>query len=887
VVVRDSVIDFYPMKAFRMVTRSTWLLSLLIVAANLVAWQLLHRPVQAPDFDGKVAGMAYNAFQRWDDPRKRKFPSVDQVDADLAMLAGHTRSLRTYSSSEFPELPALAERHGLRLTAGVWLDGRSLNNRREIEAVKTAVREHRSVARVIVGNEALLRGDLTTRELILFLNELRKEVDVPVSTAEPWHVWLRNPELARHVDFITVHLLPYWEGVPANEALGYALQRLDQLQRSFPGKPIVIGEIGWPSRGDRFDDASAGPALQARFIREFATLAQSRSLDYFLMEAVDQPWKRANEGRVGAYWGVFNADRTPKFAMSGAVSSDPQWPGKALAASALAFVPILWFFVAFARMRLASRVAFAAMIQAVASLVVWLVALPFEFYLRPIDWVALGFLLPSLLAMAAILLANGFEFVEMYWPGNLRRRFEPKPLAPGAPEPRVSIHLACCNEPPAMVIATLDSLQRLEYGNFEVLVIDNNTKDEALWRPVEAHVAKLGERFRFFHLPSWPGFKAGALNFALAQTDPMAEVVGVVDADYVVRRDWLRALVGHFDDPKVAVVQAPQAHRDWDRQPFRRMMNYEYDGFFRVGMHHRNERDAIIQHGTMTLIRATALREHGQWAEWTICEDAELGLRLMKAGLSTVYVDRVMGEGLTPDDFAAFRKQRRRWAQGAMQILKGHWHTLVSGRQLTAGQRYHFLTGWLSWLGDALHLVFAFGAMFWTVGVLAAPKYFSLPIPLFMVPLFVFFVAKALFGPLLYARRVRCSGSDIAGAALAGMGLSHAVARGVFSGLAFRSAVFEITRKGAAPAACALPDSGYGAVREEAVLLAGLAVCVVGVALTRTPGQVESAMWMAILALQALPYAAALACTALSRMPERAGEASVADGRTALPAGAA
>ncbi|RPH66727.1 MAG: glycosyltransferase [Burkholderiales bacterium] len=875
------------MKAFRMVTRSTWLLSLLIVAANLVAWQLLHRPVQAPDFDGKVAGMAYNAFQRWDDPRKRKFPSVDQVDADLAMLAGHTRSLRTYSSSEFPELPALAERHGLRLTAGVWLDGRSLNNRREIEAVKTAVREHRSVARVIVGNEALLRGDLTTRELILFLNELRKEVDVPVSTAEPWHVWLRNPELARHVDFITVHLLPYWEGVPANEALGYALQRLDQLQRSFPGKPIVIGEIGWPSRGDRFDDASAGPALQARFIREFATLAQSRSLDYFLMEAVDQPWKRANEGRVGAYWGVFNADRTPKFAMSGAVSSDPQWPGKALAASALAFVPILWFFVAFARMRLASRVAFAAMIQAVASLVVWLVALPFEFYLRPIDWVALGFLLPSLLAMAAILLANGFEFVEMYWPGNLRRRFEPKPLAPGAPEPRVSIHLACCNEPPAMVIATLDSLQRLEYGNFEVLVIDNNTKDEALWRPVEAHVAKLGERFRFFHLPSWPGFKAGALNFALAQTDPMAEVVGVVDADYVVRRDWLRALVGHFDDPKVAVVQAPQAHRDWDRQPFRRMMNYEYDGFFRVGMHHRNERDAIIQHGTMTLIRATALREHGQWAEWTICEDAELGLRLMKAGLSTVYVDRVMGEGLTPDDFAAFRKQRRRWAQGAMQILKGHWHTLVSGRQLTAGQRYHFLTGWLSWLGDALHLVFAFGAMFWTVGVLAAPKYFSLPIPLFMVPLFVFFVAKALFGPLLYARRVRCSGSDIAGAALAGMGLSHAVARGVFSGLAFRSAVFEITRKGAAPAACALPDSGYGAVREEAVLLAGLAVCVVGVALTRTPGQVESAMWMAILALQALPYAAALACTALSRMPERAGEASVADGRTALPAGAA
>ncbi|MCL4184138.1 MAG: glycosyltransferase [Burkholderiaceae bacterium] len=864
-----------------MVTRTSLLLSLLIVAANLLAWQLLHRPLPAPDFEGAVAGMAYNAFQRWDDPRKRKYPSVEEIDADLRMLAQHTRSLRTYSSNEIPELPALALRHGLRLTAGVWLDTRSLNNWREIEAAKAAAYEYGNIERLIAGNESLLRGDLTVRELIVYLNELRKATHVPVSTAEPWHVWMRNPELARHVDFITVHLLPYWEGVPAQEALDYAMQRLDQMQRRFPGKPIVIGEIGWPSRGDRFDGASAGPALQARFVREFLALADTRALDYFLMEAVDQPWKRSNEGRVGAYWGLFNADRTPKFAMSGAVSGDPRWQGKALAASVLAFAPILWFFSAFARMRLASRMAFAVMIQAVVSLLVWLVALPFDYYLRPIDWFALLFLLPSLLTMGAILLANGFEFVEMYWPGNLRRRFGPRPLAPGARQPRVSIHVACCNEPPAMVIATLDSLQRLDYENFEVLVVDNNTRDEALWRPVEDHVARLDARFRFFHLPSWPGFKAGALNFALSQTDPAVEIVGVIDADYVVRRDWLTALMGHFDDGRVAVVQAPQAHRDWYSQPFRRMMNYEYDGFFRIGMHHRNERDAIIQHGTMTLIRAGALREHGQWAEWTICEDAELGLRLMKAGLSTVYVDRVMGEGLTPDDFAAFRKQRRRWAQGAMQILKGHWHTLIHGGALTPGQRYHFLTGWLSWVGDALHLVFAFAAMFWTVAVIVAPQYFSLPIPLFMVPLFVFFAAKALFGPLLYARHVRCSAADIAGAALAGMGLSHAVARGVFDGLALRGAVFEITRKGARDGASgALPDAGYGAVREEALLLAGLASCVVGVALTRTPGQIESAMWMTILALQALPYAAALACTAMSRMPERASEPSTVEERT-------
>lgn len=865
-----------------MVSAPALLLALAIVAANLGIWQLLNPRIDAPDFHGRVTGMAYNAFQRWDDPTKRRYPGVEAVEADLAMLADHTRRIRTYSSSEIPELPAIAGRYGLKVTAGVWLDRRSLNNRREMEAARRAAHENASIERIIVGNESMLREDVDERQLIAYLNEMRKATDVPVSTAEPWHIWLSHPELARHVDFITVHLLPYWEGVPGHEALAHAMQRLDQLHRRFPDKPIVIGEIGWPSRGDRFEVAQATPAMQARFIREFVTHARANSIDYYLMEAVDQPWKTANEGRVGAYWGVFDADRTPKFEMTGPIGNDPHWGDKALAASLLALGPILWFFAAFPRMRLASRATFAVMLQAVASLAVWLLALPFDYYLRPSDWAALALLLPSLGAMVAILLANGFEFVEMYWQGNLRRVFGPRPLQAGAREPRVSVHLACCNEPPGMVIATLDSLARLDYWNYEVLVIDNNTKDEALWEPVRAHVEKLGERFRFFHLPSWPGFKAGALNFGLAQTDPGAEIVGVVDADYVVRRDWLRSLVAHFDDARVAVVQAPQAHRDWQHQPLRRMMNYEYDGFFRIGMHHRNERDAIIQHGTMTLIRAQALREHGRWAEWTICEDAELGLRLMQAGYSTVYVDEVMGEGLTPEDFGSFRRQRRRWAQGAMQILKGHWGTLVAGERLSLGQRYHFLTGWLSWLGDALHLVFAFAAMFWTLGVLAAPQWFSLPIALFMMPLLVFFIVKALFGPLLYARRVRCPVADIAGSALAGMALSHAIGRGIFSGLAFRRAVFEITRKAGSTDAKAAPARPASAVREEAFLFSGLVVCAIGVLLTQPERQIEATLWTAILLLQSLPYAAALACDALSRVPQRAAAAEPA--RQAVPA---
>jgi exo-beta-1,3-glucanase (GH17 family)/cellulose synthase/poly-beta-1,6-N-acetylglucosamine synthase-like glycosyltransferase len=849
-------------------------LAAVLAVGNLVAWHQWHQPVAAPDAQGPIAGLAYSPFGRWDSPIEQRFPSNASIDADLRMLGGLTRRIRTYSASELPDLPAIAAEHGLKVTAGAWLDGRADNNRKELDALKQAVRDNPAIERVIVGNETLLHGSVGIDRLVEHLREMRRALRVPVSTAEPWHIWMRYPELARNVDYIAVHLLPYWEGVPSEVAVDYALERFEQVKARFPNKHVVIGEIGWPSRGDRLtragSTATASPMEQARFMREFLARVKGKPVDYFVMEAIDQPWKASNEGRVGAYWGLFHADRTPKFQLDGPVVADRHWEIEAALASLVGFVAMAWFTTRFARMRLASRIAYSLLLQGAASFVVWLLAVPFDHYLRASDWIALGVLVPTLLLMLAVVLANGFEFVEMFWRGNLRRTFGAKPLAPGACESKVSLHLACCNEPPDMVIATLESLSRLQYANYEVLVVDNNTRDPALWEPVRDWVDRLGDaRFRFFHLPEWPGFKAGALNYALSQTAPDAEVVGVVDADYIVRSDWLQSLVGHFDDPRVAVVQTPQAHRGWARQVFRRMMNWEYDGFFRIGMHHRNERDAIIQHGTMTLIRARALAEHGRWSEWCICEDAELGLRLMGAGLQTVYVDSVMGEGLTPDGFAQYKKQRRRWAQGAMQVLKGHWRGLLGPGPLSPAQRYHFVSGWLPWIGDALHLVFTFGAMAWTVGLLAAPKQFDYTITLYMVPLVVFFGLRAMLGPLLYWRRVRCSVGEILGAALAGMGLSHAVGLGVIAGLTQRDGVFEITGKGAGkPARPRAAARGLGAAREEGLLLLGLLVCAFGVAITREPGHLESALWLGVLGLQAFPYAAALLCALLSGLPE-------------------
>ena len=103
----------------------------------------------------------------------------------------------------------------------------------------------------------------------------------------------------------------------------------------------------------------------------------------------------------------------------------------------------------------------------------------------------------------------------------------------------------------------------------------------------------------------------------------------------------------------------------------------EYRGFFHIGMVERNERNAIIQHGTMTLVRRDALEEVGGWAEWCITEDAELGLRLFEAGYEAAYIPRSYGRGLMPDTFIAYKSQRYRWAYGAMQILKHHAGALL------------------------------------------------------------------------------------------------------------------------------------------------------------------------------------------------------------------
>ncbi len=844
---------------------------LVVLAAHAGVWAWFNRPASMTDWEGSLQAVSFDPHRADQNPNEGRNPTQAQIDEDLALVSTFAQGIRTYSTlNGQDEIPPMAAEHGLSVIAGAWLDKRQDNNEAEIAGLIRIANDNANVKRLMVGNEAVLRGDVTVAELIRMIKKVKSQVDQPVSTAEPWHIWLDHPELVEATDFIAVHLLPYWEGVPADQALDYITRRYDQLARAYPGKKIVISEIGWPSDGRMRDGAVPGLTTEANFIRDFLALARARGWDYSIMEAFDQPWKRQIEGAVGAYWGLYDADRQAKFPLAGDVTPVRDWPLLAAIAAAIALLPLAYFLRKSENLRAPGKLLFGGLLMVAANLMVWTVHYGTTQYLTlPMIavWSALSF---GMVFLLTLILAEGFEMSEGLFARREKRHFTPFRLTPAAERervwPKVSLHLPICNEPADMVRKTLDSLAKLDYPNLEVLVIDNNTKDPAIWQPVQAYCELLGDRFRFFHLEVCKGFKAGALNFAMAQTAPDAEVVGVIDSDYLVEPDWLKATIPYFDEEKVGFVQAPQDHYDWAGNAFKEMINWEYAGFFHIGMKIRNERDAIIQHGTMTLVRRKAMEAVGNWSTWTICEDAEMGLKLMHEGYKSVYINHRFGRGVTPDSFASYRGQRFRWAFGAMQILRGRksWLNPFKSTGLTLAQKYHFIMGWAPWFADAMNLVFTLAGLAWTVGLLLLPEIFAFPVTLFLVPTLAVFGFKLAYTFSLYAKRVPCTATQAAGAAIAGLALTYTVGKAFLIGLVKKEKPFLRTPKCEdKPAAI----RGLLHAREETTLMLLLWAAAAAVGVVYGPHDKEAYVWVAVMLVQSLPYMAALALSMISAVP--------------------
>jgi len=856
-----------------MKTVGSLLIAGLFATLTFAVWAYLNRPTPEPPWPKRIQGFAFSPFRASEDPTHFEMPTDTEIDADLQLLEGQVNAVRTYSvGGTLSDVPELADRHGLNVALGAWLDADRDKNEEQLRTVIDLANTRENVVRVIIGNEVLFRGDLKVEELARYLDRARASIGQPVGTAETWHTWLAYPELAQHVDFIGVHLLPYWEGVAVDRAVDYSFSQLRRLQKTFPHKPIVIAEIGWPSRGRTRESAVASDANEALFLRRFLQRAEQEQIVYYVMEAFDQPWKAYLEGAVGSYWGVYDVNRHPKFAFTAPIVRVPEWHILAAASVAVALVVLGLLYLNSDSLRNRGRTFLAVVVYATATIAVWVIYDFTQQYMTLSSVIAGVLLLLGMLGVMLVLLAEAHEWAEAHWV-EYRRRLGAPLMSSGARSPRVSIHVPAYNEPPAMLIETLDALARLDYPDFEVLVIDNNTSDAAVWRPVEAHCAQLGPRFRFFHVAPLAGFKAGALNYALARTAPDAEIVAVIDSDYVVDARWLRDLTPAFRDQRIAIVQAPQDYRDEGASAFKAMCYAEYRGFFHIGMITRNERNAIIQHGTMTMVRRRQLEDCGGWAEWCITEDAELGLRIFEAGFDASFVPSSYGRGLMPDTFVDFKKQRFRWAYGAMQILKAHARALfLEGGPLSPGQRYHFIAGWLPWTADGCNLLFNLAALAWSVAMVWAPRHIEPPLVVYSVlplSLFTFKLAKLIH---LYHARVGANSRQTLAAAVAGLALTHTIGKAAIKGLLTRDEPFFRTPKqGHSPGLA----GALLAAREETLMMLGLLLSAWGVAhAPQAAGLDRVALagpdrlaWIVVLLVQSVPYASSLLVSLMSAFP--------------------
>lgn len=309
-----------------------WLSTALACFALLGFWYLQSRPVPIADAvqpGQRLQCASYSPFGKDQSPFDQPLAiRPGQLESDLALLSKRFACLRTYSMTGLESLAPLARKYGLKLMLGAWVNNNPQDTQKELDALVHAANAYPDVvSAVIVGNEVLLRKEATGERMAELVRQVKARVRQPVTYADVWEYWNLYPQVAPEVDFITVHLLPYWEDVPhgVDTALAHVQAIHDDFAQRFAPKPVMIGETGWPSEGRRRETAEPSPVNQARFIRDFVHLADRLGWRYNLIEAIDQPWKRNNEGAVGGYWGMLDADREDKGVLFGPVSDLPNW----------------------------------------------------------------------------------------------------------------------------------------------------------------------------------------------------------------------------------------------------------------------------------------------------------------------------------------------------------------------------------------------------------------------------------------------------------------------------------------------------------------------------------------------------------------------------------
>lgn len=284
--------------------------AVIVTLINVMAWVSLAYGQE------RLIGVNYGPFRDGQSPEQGIFPTINQLREDMPVLRRIAPCIRTFSvTNGFDQIPGLAKQVGLKVVPTAWigrLPGASAANNAEVTQLISVANQNDNLPFLAVGSEALLRGDVAKEQLIAYINQVKQRVSLPVTTAEPWHVWRDHPDLANAVDLIFLNVYGYWENQPVENAVAYAFQRYNEIKARYSNKRVVISETGWPTGGEVRNGAVPSLANQKRFVQEFIAKAAEQNADAFLFAAFDENWKRRPGFEVEAHWGYYTANRQPK-----------------------------------------------------------------------------------------------------------------------------------------------------------------------------------------------------------------------------------------------------------------------------------------------------------------------------------------------------------------------------------------------------------------------------------------------------------------------------------------------------------------------------------------------------------------------------------------------
>jgi cellulose synthase/poly-beta-1,6-N-acetylglucosamine synthase-like glycosyltransferase len=733
-------------------------------------------------------------------------------------------------------VPEIAQKYWLTVIMWVWVSADLMENMHDLEIALHLAKKYSSVTHVLVWNEALFFDIISPKYLYLYLRYAHSQTDKPISTGEIVSTWDEYKKLSELSDFIAIHVFPYWNNIHINDAVNYLDGEFKFMVDSFPDKEIMVAETGWPSNGVDRGSSEATLLNQAIYTRWVSKYFDGKKVRYNIIEAFDQPWKIfGSEKHAGGSFGVFDDQWREKFTLSGPLSLygssfmvrildntlakiADKVPQKYHALDILSLgsvniflkkiglnsdigllTSILFFVITIFYGWLGSHlknIPFTAWAITMLLLVNICIMIGYKAWIGHYIYLYQFWVnVPLMLLPVAGILYQLRDYLKIVGHWKILHHLTHKNLKPLiGEEPFVSIHIPSCNEEPEMLIKTIEHVLQLNYTNYELIIIENNTSDEKIWKPVEAFVKNLNKsHIRFYHFDRLEGYKSGALNKALELTHPDAKIIGLIDADYCVDTDWLRMTLGLFENPKIAAIQCPQANNIDHATDFQKIMSYELDLFYKQGMIIRNSANAVIMNGTMCLLRRDVL-DTEKWCTGFICEDSELGLRIQNRGDIIMYVDHTFGQWLPPRNFEEYKKQRFRWAYWAMMIFKIHWKKIFLKSGLTFAQRFEYLFGWIGWGQMILYpfylLILLFGSYF-----IYESYSFEAPYDFALLTLF-YVVFLMLSTAAIYHDRMKISFREAVLAILASASLTVTIFRAVFLAMFWNNFWFKKTNKG-------------------------------------------------------------------------------------------